>query len=213
MDLDFANFDLDFGLEDVTREAVNELDIYAICFDSKKKERVMFDMHQGFRQLRYMLREFDPTKSYRFISGGKGFSSINFIDWVNSECGHIDELYCSTLRVGKKHIQHLAELNIGYAFFVFNGLFGEKKENSNYDYFDVFEEICSQKGWEYCETKNHSKIILMRSGERYFVLETSSNLNENPKIEQFLFEEDKGLFEWYLEFFGSLKKVAKNEHS
>lgn len=37
----------------------------------------------------------------------------------------------------------------------------------------------------------------------------SSNLNENPKIEQFAFEEDKGLFDWYLEFFESLKKVGK----
>ena len=209
MDFDFGKFDIDFRFNEI-EETPNQLDIHAICLESQKKERVMFDMHEGFQQLKYMLKDFNSKKSYRFISGGKGFSSINFIDWVNSHCGSIDELYCSTLRVGKKHIKHLAELNIGYAFFVFNGLFGEKKENGNYDYFDVFEEVCNQKGWEYCETKNHSKIILMRSGERYFVLETSSNLNENPKIEQFIFQEDKELYDWYLQFFKSLKEIKNN---
>ena len=194
----------DFELDDLF-ETSNQLDIHAICLESKKKDRVLFDLNKGFRQLKFLLKQFDDKNVYRFISGGKGFSSINFIDWVNSKFGKIDELYVSTLRVGKKHIKHLAELNIDYAFFVFNGIFGERKENSNYDYFDVFEEICQQKGWEFVEVQNHSKIILIKTKDKCFVLETSGNLNENPKIEQFIFQEDKNLFYWYLEFFNSLK--------
>ena len=33
-----------------------------------------------------------------------------------------------------------------------------------------------------------------------FVLETSSNLNENPKIEQFSFEKDEKLYDFYYNF-------------
>ena len=34
-----------------------------------------------------------------------------------------------------------------------------------------------------------------------YVIETSSNLNENPKMEQFSWENDRGLFDWYKKLF------------
>ena len=46
----------------------------------------------------------------------------------------------------------------------------------------------------------------METKKNYYVVETSSNLNENPKIEQFSFENDKELFLWYEEFFKELMK-------
>lgn len=45
----------------------------------------------------------------------------------------------------------------------------------------------------------------MRTSENYYVLETSSNLNENPKIEQYSFENNKELYLFYYEFFEKLK--------
>lgn len=45
--------------------------------------------------------------------------------------------------------------------------------------------------------QNHSKVTLMRTDCNWYVLETSSNLNENQKIEQFRFENDEHLFEFY----------------
>lgn len=42
--------------------------------------------------------------------------------------------------------------------------------------------------------------------ENYYVIETSSNLNENPKLEQFSWENDKELFEWYEKLFIELCK-------
>lgn len=93
-DFDF-DFEFDFG------GGVNELDINAICKEMTRSERIVFDLAQGTRQLKYLLRDFDENKDYRFLSNGKGFSSINFIDWVCSSFGEIEQLYCSTLGVGK----------------------------------------------------------------------------------------------------------------
>ena len=43
------------------------------------------------------------------------------------------------------------------------------------------------------------------------MVEGSGNLNENPKIEQFTFQEDKNLFDWYLEFFEAIKHYARGD--
>ena len=53
-------------------------------------------------------------------------------------------------------------------------------------------------------TNNHSKIILAKTKHNFYVIETSSNLNENPKIEQFNFENSKRLYEFYLLLFKEL---------
>lgn len=200
--------DIDFGFD--FAEA-NFLDINAVIKANEKKERVLIDFSAGTRQLVAALKDFDKSKEYRFISNGKGFSSINFIDFIAKKFGRIKRLYVSTLGVGKKHIQYLAELPIDYALFVFSGIFKDSKIIQDYGYFSVFTDICKIKKWEYCSAKNHSKIILAETenGE-HFIVECSANLNENPKIEQFTFQEDKAIFSWYLEFFEAIKHNARN---
>ena len=70
-----------------------------------------------------------------------------------------------------------------------------------YGYYDNFESVCGNNGWKYVVVNNHSKIILFDTDIGKFVLETSSNLNENPKIEQFSFEKDDDLFDFYKSVF------------
>lgn len=210
----FDDIDINFDFAaDLELYEPRFLDINAVLFRNEKKERVLLDFNQGTRQLLAALNNFDKSKVYRFISGGKGFSSINFIDFVAKKFGAIKRLYVSTLGVGKKHIEHLAQLPIEYAFFVFSGIFKDSKIIQDYGYYSRFIEICKSKKWEYCEAKNHSKIILCETDKgEAFILEGSGNLNENPKIEQFTFQEDKNLFDWYLEFFEALKSYASSKN-
>ena len=42
-----------------------------------------------------------------------------------------------------------------------------------------------------------------------YVLETSSNLNENPKIEQFSFEQNSELFDFYKKLFELMFEEGK----
>lgn len=70
-----------------------------------------------------------------------------------------------------------------------------------YRYYDDFESVCKNNGWKYSTVNNHSKILLFDTDIGKFVLETSSNLNENPKIEQFSFEKDDELFDFYKSVF------------
>lgn len=47
----------------------------------------------------------------------------------------------------------------------------------------------------------------MKTKNNYYVVETSSNLNENPQIEQFTFENDKDLYEFYYDIFKVIMEV------
>lgn len=69
------------------------------------------------------------------------------------------------------------------------------------NYAREFKTIADRNGWNMIVANNHSKIILMRTETAHYVLETSSNLNENPKIEQYSFENSKEVYDFYNHFF------------
>lgn len=180
-----------------------EIEIDAIVKKIKSKKRKCFSIEKGTRQIDFMIDEIKKDEEYRFISFG-AFSSICFIKFISERYGKIKELYASTLRVGEKYIEMLSKLDIDYAFFMFGSVF--KNGSEAYGYFEKFDDVCKKKGLEYIQAKNHSKIILIKTEKDNFVIETSSNLNENPEIEQFVLSNNYLLFEWYKRFFEEMKK-------
>lgn len=175
---------------------VNE---YGFSVRTKSKKRQMFKIGKSIKILNELMPDLPGTEeSYRAVSYQGGFASITFITAVASK-EPIKELTASTLRVGEKQFRVLQQLykqgKLDKVNFVIGSIMRENKEK--YDYYARFKDGCEQNGWNYAVVNNHSKIILMRTEENYYVLETSSNLNENPKIEQFTFENDKQLYDFY----------------
>lgn len=130
-------------------------------------------------------------------------SSINFISLVANNV-EIKELTASTLRIGKKEIIYLDVLHkkgkLDKATFIFSNIMRKAgKIEKGYNYFDTVIKICERNNWDIIEKNNHSKIILFDTCKGKYVLETSSNLNENPKNEQFSFEKSEELYDWYYE--------------
>lgn len=154
---------------------------------------------------------------YKLISLSGGFSSINFIKYI-ADREVIEELTVSTLRIGEKQFMCLKQMTergtLKKATFCIGSIMKSdgKGKRAKYDYFQRFENYCKKYEWESVLVNNHSKIILMRTAENYYVLETSSNLNENPKIEQYSFENSKELYEFYYSFFETVKAVQNEIH-
>lgn len=153
------------------------------------------------------------SESLKIISFSGGFASISFIKSV-AERETIEYLFASTLRVGEKQVGVLDDLEFSgklkHAEFIVGGLM-KNDEKTDYDYYGAFTRACKKNGWRYVVTNNHSKIILMQTPKNHYVLETSSNLNENPKIEQFSFENNKELFDFYKKFFEKVMEVAEHD--
>lgn len=207
-----SDFDFDFDLSDFDFEQefkfIN-LPVCALVEKAKSKKKICQNIKNETKQLEYLINNFDKDVVYKFISVKGGFSSINFIDYI-SKNETIEDLFVCSLAVGKKHIQFLdklkSEAKLKNASFIIGVIFEKRGLDKKYDYFNEFIKICKKNNWQYISTNNHAKLILMRTEQNYYVLETSGNLNENPKIEQFSFEESKELYNFYYEF---IKEVLK----
>jgi hypothetical protein len=180
----------------------------------KSSKRQLFCMNDGNRNIDMLTDRLLPIENecYKFISLDGGFCSVNFIKYVAGK-ETIEELTASTLRIGEKQFVYLSNLckagKLKRATFFIGSIM--KEDSGKYDYFARFFEISKQYGWESFVVNNHSKIILMRTERDYYVLESSSNLNDNPKIEQYSFENSKELYDFYYGFFQVLKKANKNK--
>lgn len=154
--------------------------------------------------------ELPTDEVIKLISLSGGIASLTFIKLV-ADVEPIEELTASTLRIGEKQFQYLETLakskKLGKVrFFTSNMQANLDTKNAKYNYLSRFENACKKYNWNVFVVNNHSKIILMSTKSGHYVLETSSNLNENPKIEQYSFENNKELYDFYYGFFDKLEE-------
>lgn len=203
--------DFNFGFDDDNLfgdDEFNKIDICGLVKKLKRNERKMFDVNNEVKQLDGLIAS-PPADGevYKLLSIAGGFSSIAVIKFV-AKFEVIEQLYCSTFRIGRKQFEVIEQLNdckrILKANFITSTT--QKNTDTDYAYYEYICESCKNRGFGLKIFNNHSKLILMKTKKNYYVVETSSNLNENPKIEQFSFENDKELFLWYEEFFKELMK-------
>lgn len=151
----------------------------------------------------------DEGESIRVVSDSHGFSSCALIMKI-AELTEINELYASTLRVGKKELDAIVSLNIENVSFAVGKVM--KQADTGYAYNDYFEITCEENGFAYQYVHNHSKVILLNTAAGRITIETSSNLNENPQIEQFCITNDTSVYDYYLRMFRSMG-LWKNEQT
>ena len=169
-----------------------------------KQKRKKFSVIKAKTELEKVMPSLPGEYVYKFVTDG-GFSTICFIMFV-CERAKIYNLYASSFRIGKKELQIIDSLHkkgvIEHCCFAVGTLMkNDSDDHKKYGYYENFENVCKNNKWDYCTVNNHSKIILFDTDKGKYILETSSNLNTNPKIEQFSFEKDDELFDFYKECF------------
>lgn len=168
----------------------------------RSKERTYFDVHDGAEILSRRAELPQEGESLRAISYAGGFSSCSVVLWIANKA-KIKQMFASTLRVGKKEIDAMQDLyeegRLKHAKFVLCGISKENKslKGKDYGYTEYFEEQCAECGFLWSYAKNHSKIILLDTSKGKFVIETSSNFNENPKVEQFCITKSDLIYGFY----------------
>jgi hypothetical protein len=170
----------------------------------QKQKRFKFNIMRETYELNIVMPELPEDEVFKLISSGN-FSSIAFIKMI-AEKTIIRDLSATTLRIGKKHLSILDglfhEKRLINARFVISSLVkNDSNRMKKYGYYENIEEICNNNNWEIAVMNNHSKILLFNTDIGKYVLETSSNLNENPKIEQFSFEKNDELYRFYNDLF------------
>lgn len=206
--------DINFDLLSADIRYIN-VDICGLVKKMKSKKRKMFKISREKSQLNALIGEPPKTdECFKMLSVGGGFSSLGIIAYIG-EREVIEEMYVSTFRIGKAHFDTLVKMHekgrLKKAYYI-TSTTQERTDDTQiykgttYNYFDYIVKMCSDIGWVIKTLDNHSKLILIRTRNNFYVIETSSNLNENPKMEQFNWENDKSLYAWYEDLFIELLK-------
>lgn len=87
---------------------------------------------------------------------------------------------------------------------------GEIFKASYYRQYQELIDLCKSLGGRVAICRNHAKVMVLL-GERFnAVIESSANVNTNPRIENTVITVDSELAYWYKEFFDGIKSFERN---
>jgi len=154
---------------------------------------------------------FADGESWHVASRGD-IDALSYVRHILAGVSHLDHLLMSTWCIAKNDLTEIsAWLDAGkieqfdlYAGEIFPGSYGDEYEQ--------MLSMCEAYGARLIIAKNHSKITLASNAAEayYLTVESSANVNTNPRIEQSTIHASCDLHAFYLEFFDGIKSIDKH---
>lgn len=138
------------------------------------------------------------NEQYRIITQ-KQFNAYSLIANV-IEDSIIDELYLAIYRINEATVNSIIDLietnKIKKATFIISSFFNQTKKPEKWalilrEYADTKDNVRHTYIW------NHSKIVAIKSKNDYYVFEGSGNLSDNARIEQYVYENSKKMYDFH----------------
>lgn len=147
----------------------------------------------------------EKGSAYHVISGG----DIDFLSYVRmiAEVQPIDYLIISTWVMAMADAEEMADwLSKGYVKRI-DLYAGERSIDHYAQIWDYMERVIPAHGGRMVTCKNHSKVAVMYGRDYDAVIESSANVNTNPRIEQSTVTVSSELCDFYKEFYDGLKSI------
>jgi len=161
-----------------------------IHLKAKKKNEVKLEhLHQLLPNIP------DVNCSYHIISSGN-FVFWTYVPHLIKLAGRFDEFYCSTWTMNRPIAHEMLELYDAGKFgkiSLLTGRYFKQRETAVYAY--ILDGLLT-RGQRYVAFKNHTKLILLGNKDCKLVIEGSANLTANPRAEQFILTNHKGLYDF-----------------
>ena len=87
---------------------------------------------------------------------------------------------------------------------------GEIFKASYYRQYEELQDLCKKLGGRVAICRNHSKIMVLLGEQFDAVVESSANVNTNPRIENACVTVDSDLAHWYKHFFDGIISFERN---
>lgn len=153
-----------------------------------------------------------PGVSWNFITGGD-VDSLSYLKLLLRKLGKIDYILMSTWCMSGEDVMTIAEWHEKGLLDKIDFYVGEVFPNTYKIEMAMLTEFVEQSGCgRLCVFRNHSKIYAGYSGDVYFGVQTSANINTNPRCEQGCVTFDRGLYEFYREFFDSVESLRASKN-
>lgn len=148
-------------------------------------------------------------KVYHFLTGGD-IDCLSFFKVVLNQLKKIDYMLFSTWCMSGEDIYQLGDWIRNGVISKCDAYLGEIFKSSYPKEYRLLNDIWGElKCGRVCFFKNHSKIISGWSGDTFFTIESSANINTNPRTEQAVITFDKGLALFMKEYFDGVKSFEK----
>lgn len=148
--------------------------------------------------------EFKDGHSYNFITGGD-VDSLSFLKIVLRK-QNLDYLLFSTWCMAAEDILQFDEWITNGKINKLDAYVGEIFPNSYKIEYGMLKKMFDKHNCgRIAVFKNHSKIYAGYGDKFYFGIQTSANINTNPRTENGNITIDKGIFEFYKQYFDGIK--------
>ncbi|WP_051605483.1 hypothetical protein [Sediminibacter sp. Hel_I_10] len=157
--------------------------------------------YQKVSSIKKELTRLPEAEEFFFLQSEKSFNAFTFIPVVleNQSAKH---LLATTYSINKRVINALVELHQTGKVDEITLLVSDTMLSRNMMICDLLSTVNRQYaninvlfGW------NHSKVCLIETKEANYIIEGSGNWSENASLEQYIFANSKGLFDFRMKLF------------
>lgn len=174
----------------------------------KRKNRHLTRRAKSEEVLRSVLPDYvDTGDSYHVMSSGD-VDSMSFMTFymVNYT---FDDVLISTWVIADSDIDNLIDLMKNGRIKKLKLCLGEIYPGTYPAEYSRLLKMRDEFNFQMVVARNHSKIMLMKNSDMDLVIESSANVNTNPRMEQTAIHNDKGLYDFYNEFFAGVKSIDR----
>ena len=174
----------------------------------KRRNRHLTRRAKSEEVLRSVLPDYvDTGDSYHVISSGD-VDSMSFMTFymVNYT---FDDVLISTWVIADSDIDNLIDLMKNGRIKKLKLCLGEIYPGTYPAEYSRLLKMRDEFNFQMVVARNHSKIMLMKNSDMDLVIESSANVNTNPRMEQTAIHNDKGLYDFYNEFFAGVKSIDR----
>lgn len=147
----------------------------------------------------------------------KSFNAYSILLYLLAETGNLKNCYLTTYNIDKNTIQSLAAaVRSGkienLTLLVSNSINFRMPARAR----ELTEAARVTPNFKLIFAWNHTKILCAETSEsepRFFVCEGSGNLSDNARIEQYLFEENKTVFDFHKNWIDNIQSVMQTENT
>ena len=152
--------------------------------------------YQKVKNLEDDLHRLPSPEEFFFLHTEKAFNAFTFIPLIAKHQG-IKELHASSYSINKKVIDALIELHDGGFIDKITLMLSDCLRQRNASTIDHLNAMVnSRPNIKVTYAWNHSKVCIMETTHNHFIVEGSGNWSENASIEQYVFANSEGLYQF-----------------
>ena len=147
--------------------------------------------------------EFKDGESYHVITGG----DVDALSYLKVILRQQDLAYClfSTWCMASEDIYQIGDWLEAGKINLMDAYIGEIFPGSYRLEYQLLKPIIEKHGGRVCVFRNHAKIFAGFGNKFAFGIETSANINTNPRTEQGCITIGRGIYEFYRSYFDGIK--------